>query len=36
MGIDHFNANFWFGDLEEDKVLKSMELFAKEVIPAFK
>ena len=36
MGIDHFNANFWFGDLEEAKVLKSMELFAKEVIPAFK
>ncbi len=36
MGIDHFNANFWFGDLEEAKVLRSMEMFAKEVIPAFK
>lgn len=35
MGIDHFNANFWFGDLEEPKVLRSMEMFAKEVIPAF-
>lgn len=36
MGIDHFNANFWFGDLAHDKVLRSMELFAKEVMPAFK
>jgi alkanesulfonate monooxygenase SsuD/methylene tetrahydromethanopterin reductase-like flavin-dependent oxidoreductase (luciferase family) len=36
MGIDHFNANFWFGDLEQDKVLHSMKLFAEEVMPAFK
>ncbi len=36
MGISHFNANFWFGDLEEAKVLRSMELFAKEVMPAFR
>lgn len=36
MGIDHFNANFWFGDLAHDRVLRSMELFAKEVMPAFK
>ena len=35
MGIDHFNANFWFGDLAEARVLKSMELFAEEVMPAF-
>ena len=35
MGIDHFNANFWFGDLEREMVDRSMELFAKEVIPAF-
>ena len=35
MGIDHFNANFWFGDLEQSRVLSSMELFAKEVMPAF-
>ncbi|MBU2533938.1 MAG: LLM class flavin-dependent oxidoreductase, partial [Alphaproteobacteria bacterium] len=35
MGIDHFNASFWFGDLPHDKVLRSMELFAKEVMPAF-
>ncbi len=36
MGIDHFNANFWFGDLEQDQVLRSMELFAAEVMPAFR
>lgn len=35
MKIDHFNGSFWFGDLAQDKVLKSMELFAKEVMPAF-
>ncbi len=35
MGIDHFNASFWFGDLAEERILKSMELFAKEVMPAF-
>ncbi len=35
MGIDHFNANFWFGDLAHERVLKSMELFAEEVMPAF-
>ena len=36
MGISHFNASCWFGDIPQDKVLRSMELFAKEVIPAFK
>jgi luciferase family oxidoreductase group 1 len=36
MKIDHFNANFWFGDLEQSKVLRSMEMFAKEVMPAFR
>ena len=36
MGIDHFNASCWFGDIAHDKVLRSMELFAKEVMPAFK
>lgn len=36
MGIDHFNASCWFGDLAQNKVLRSMELFAKEVMPAFK
>ncbi len=36
MKIDHFNASFWFGDLPEDKVLRSMKLFAEEVMPAFK
>lgn len=36
MRIDHFNANFWFGDLPNEKVLSSMTLFAKEVMPAFR
>jgi luciferase family oxidoreductase group 1 len=36
MGIDHFNASFWFGDLSRERVLRSMELFAKEVMPAFR
>jgi len=36
MGIDHFNASCWFGDLPQDKILRSMELLAKEVMPAFK
>ena len=26
MGTDHFNANFWFGDLSQEQVLGSMEL----------
>ncbi len=36
MGIDHFNANFWFGDLQHEKVLRSMQLFHDEVMPAFR
>ena len=36
MGIDHFNASFWFGDLPHERVLRSMELFAREVMPAFR
>ena len=35
VGINHFNCSFWFGDLEQSRVLKSMELFAREVMPAF-
>jgi alkanesulfonate monooxygenase SsuD/methylene tetrahydromethanopterin reductase-like flavin-dependent oxidoreductase (luciferase family) len=35
MGIDHFNGSFWFGDLKQDQILKSMRLFAEEVMPAF-
>jgi alkanesulfonate monooxygenase SsuD/methylene tetrahydromethanopterin reductase-like flavin-dependent oxidoreductase (luciferase family) len=35
MGIDHFNASFWFGDLTQAQVLRSMRLFAEEVMPAF-
>jgi len=36
MRIDHFNASFWFGDLTQDQVLRSMRLFAREVMPAFR
>jgi alkanesulfonate monooxygenase SsuD/methylene tetrahydromethanopterin reductase-like flavin-dependent oxidoreductase (luciferase family) len=35
VGINHFNCSFWFGDLDQKRVLKSMELFAREVMPAF-
>ena len=36
MGISHFNASFWFGDMDQARVLRSMELFAREVMPAFR
>ncbi len=36
MGIDHFNANFWFGDLSHEQLLGSMQLFADEVLPVLK
>jgi len=35
VGITHFNCSFWFGDLAQARVLHSMELFAREVMPAF-
>ena len=35
VGISHFNCSFWFGDLEHPRILRSMELFAREVMPAF-
>ncbi|MBI4637881.1 MAG: LLM class flavin-dependent oxidoreductase [Candidatus Rokubacteria bacterium] len=35
VGITHFNCSFWFGDLPHARVLRSMELFAREVMPAF-
>jgi alkanesulfonate monooxygenase SsuD/methylene tetrahydromethanopterin reductase-like flavin-dependent oxidoreductase (luciferase family) len=34
VGISHFNCNFWFGDMEQKRVLRSMERFSKEVMPA--
>jgi alkanesulfonate monooxygenase SsuD/methylene tetrahydromethanopterin reductase-like flavin-dependent oxidoreductase (luciferase family) len=34
VGITHFNCSFWFGDLEHARILRSMELFAREVMPA--
>ena len=36
VGITHFNCSFWFGDLEHARVLRSMELFAREVMPALR
>ena len=36
MRIDHFNCSFWFGDLGQAQVLRSMRLFASEVMPAFR
>ena len=36
MHIDHFNCSFWFGDLTQDQVLRSMRAFAGEVMPAFR
>jgi luciferase family oxidoreductase group 1 len=34
VGITHFNCSFWFGDLEQPRILRSMERFAREVMPA--
>jgi len=36
VGITHFNCSFWFGDLEHPRIMKSMQLFANEVLPAFR
>src|SRR5262249_37451817 len=36
MPIDQFNCSFWFGDLTQDHVLRSMRLFSQEVMPAFR
>ncbi|MEM9854177.1 MAG: LLM class flavin-dependent oxidoreductase [Pseudomonadota bacterium] len=35
LGVDTFNCSFWFGDMPQDKVLSSMNLFAEKVAPAF-
>lgn len=34
-GIEYFGCNFAMGGIPQDKVLRSMELFAKEVMPRF-
>jgi len=36
LGVDYFNCSVWIGDLPQDKVLRSMALFAREVMPAFR
>ena len=33
VGISHFNCSFWFGDMDQARVLRSMELFSQEVMP---
>ncbi len=33
--LDHLNCDFWLGDMPHDKVLRSMELFARYVMPKF-
>ncbi|HUF82178.1 MAG TPA: LLM class flavin-dependent oxidoreductase [Burkholderiales bacterium] len=33
-GMSYFNCNFCFGDLDQTRVLQSMEMFAREVAPA--
>jgi luciferase family oxidoreductase group 1 len=35
VGISHFNCSFWFGDLEHGRIMRSMKLFSREVMPAF-
>ena len=35
-GIEYFGCNFSFGGMEQGKLLRSMKLFAKEVMPHFK
>lgn len=35
-GIEYFGCNFFMGNIEHRNVLKSMELFAREVMPAFR
>jgi alkanesulfonate monooxygenase SsuD/methylene tetrahydromethanopterin reductase-like flavin-dependent oxidoreductase (luciferase family) len=34
-GIEYFGCNFDFGGMEHQRVLRSMELFSKEVMPHF-
>ena len=35
LGIEYFGCNFDFGGMSQEKVLKSMKLFAEEVMPQF-
>ena len=35
-GIEYFGCNFFMGNIEHRNVLKSMKLFAREVMPAFR
>ena len=36
VGITHFNCSFCFGDIGHPRIMKSMALFAREVLPAFR
>ena len=35
LGMTHINCAFWSGDMPQKKVISSMELFAREVMPCF-
>ncbi len=35
VGISHFNCSFWIGDMDQKRVLRSMERFSRDVMPAF-
>jgi alkanesulfonate monooxygenase SsuD/methylene tetrahydromethanopterin reductase-like flavin-dependent oxidoreductase (luciferase family) len=35
VGMSHFNCSFWIGDMDQARVLRSMQRFAKDVMPAF-
>jgi alkanesulfonate monooxygenase SsuD/methylene tetrahydromethanopterin reductase-like flavin-dependent oxidoreductase (luciferase family) len=34
VGATHFNCSFWIGDMDQKRVLRSMERFSREVMPA--
>jgi alkanesulfonate monooxygenase SsuD/methylene tetrahydromethanopterin reductase-like flavin-dependent oxidoreductase (luciferase family) len=33
IGVDYLGASFWFGGLSQDKALRSMDTFVREVVP---
>jgi alkanesulfonate monooxygenase SsuD/methylene tetrahydromethanopterin reductase-like flavin-dependent oxidoreductase (luciferase family) len=35
LGADSFNCSIWAGEMPQDMVLRSLEMFAREVMPAF-
>jgi hypothetical protein len=33
IGVDYVGASFWFGGLPQEKALRSMDTFVREVVP---